>query len=649
MIFFKACLVKREYHVKGILFIVNEKKVVFYSHFFKDQKNKKYLCNYDKKHEGKCLGSLFPCLKKEENRKIQFNISNLRMVLKRLYYYRRTGIEFFTRTKSYLFNIGENNSNDKNVIFDTVSSIFDPIMNKSEDLNFQLYLTEEKIIGWIKVEYDLFDKDRKIKYDEILRSKNKDKNTVNLFYRIISRNFSEFKVIMLINLISNRSLNDLYQYPVFPVLNFYIEQKDNGSINKIKRELDKHIGFNEQVSDKAKERFDIIMDAKIAEENTLEDGEVSFYFNTNYSNLTYTTGFLLRLFPYSFMSIEMQGENFDTPNRLFYSVPKTFSNMTSQKSDLRELIPEFFYLPEMFININNINFGTLSEGKKVDDCLIPNDNKGETFEKFCIFIDEMRNDLENDKKDKDLSGWFKIIFGLNQRYENPDKKEGQYFQSTCYIDNLSEEFSKRIIDPIIIGMYEFGIIPLKTILVKNTFEHRKKDFIPTNFFNSFHQQDNLDFGIDIKNSNKKMAKEAIANLIDEIDLNDIKSCCANKFLNMIATCSFDGIISVYIKPNKLISIIKDPNGSYFDEVFLCSNPFPCIIAVKESRYLISYSISGMIIKTYSLDKKYEVFVDYVNKRITEDWHDVIVLIPEKEKEKDVKILKVPFFIELKKK
>ena len=114
---------------------------------------------------------------------------------------------------------------------------------------------------------------------------------------------------------------------------------------------------------------------------------------------------------------------------------------------------------------------------------------------------------------------------------------------------------------------------------------------------------------------------------------------------MLATCSFDGVISVYILPNKLISIIKDPKGSYFDEVFLCSNPFPCVIAVKYNRYLISYTISGMEIKTYLLDKHYTFYFDSIDKYKAKDYQDLIILMPEKkEKEKEkVTILKVPFF------
>lgn len=88
------------------------------------------------------------------------------------------------------------------------------------------------------------------------------------------------------------------------------------------------------------------------------DSENSPYFyGTHYSNPFYTTHFLVRLFPFSKMMIEMQGNKFDDPNRLFFNIFKSFNSASTQKADVRELTPEFFYLPEMFVNQNNFNFG----------------------------------------------------------------------------------------------------------------------------------------------------------------------------------------------------------------------------------------------------------------------------------------------------
>lgn len=38
---------------------------------------------------------------------------------------------------------------------------------------------------------------------------------------------------------------------------------------------------------------------------------------------------------------------------------------------LQELIPEFFYLPEMFVNTNNYNLGVMEEGTVVSDVELP--------------------------------------------------------------------------------------------------------------------------------------------------------------------------------------------------------------------------------------------------------------------------------------
>ena len=78
----------------------------------------------------------------------------------------------------------------------------------------------------------------------------------------------------------------------------------------------------------------------------------SFY-GSHYSNPTYVTHYLTRIFPFSFVSIEIQGDKFDDPNRMFISLSRTFESATTTKDDIRELIPEFYLLPEMFQNNNN--------------------------------------------------------------------------------------------------------------------------------------------------------------------------------------------------------------------------------------------------------------------------------------------------------
>ena len=54
----------------------------------------------------------------------------------------------------------------------------------------------------------------------------------------------------------------------------------------------------------------------------------------------------------------VKGGHFDHADRLFYSISKAWLSATRDNmSDVRELIPEFFYLPDFLENTNKFNFG----------------------------------------------------------------------------------------------------------------------------------------------------------------------------------------------------------------------------------------------------------------------------------------------------
>ena len=83
---------------------------------------------------------------------------------------------------------------------------------------------------------------------------------------------------------------------------------------------------------------------------SIQINQIPYYFGSHYSNPTYVSHYLTRIFPYSFVSIEIQGDKFDDPDRMFISVEKTFESACTLKDDVRELIPEFYTLPEIFQN-----------------------------------------------------------------------------------------------------------------------------------------------------------------------------------------------------------------------------------------------------------------------------------------------------------
>ena len=47
---------------------------------------------------------------------------------------------------------------------------------------------------------------------------------------------------------------------------------------------------------------------------------------------------------------------FDVPDRQFHSIPAMWQGLMDNPNDVKELIPEFFYLPEFLVNSNGLHF-----------------------------------------------------------------------------------------------------------------------------------------------------------------------------------------------------------------------------------------------------------------------------------------------------
>ena len=76
-----------------------------------------------------------------------------------------------------------------------------------------------------------------------------------------------------------------------------------------------------------------------------------------------------RYFTYA---IEMQGGYLDVADRLFSSVASAWDNVQKSSSDVKELVPEFFYLPDAFCNRSmRLPLGACQNGERVDDVVLP--------------------------------------------------------------------------------------------------------------------------------------------------------------------------------------------------------------------------------------------------------------------------------------
>ena len=80
----------------------------------------------------------------------------------------------------------------------------------------------------------------------------------------------------------------------------------------------------------------------------------------------------MRQEPFSTLFLNLQGGKFDHADRTFASVQQAWKNCQRDTSDVKELIPEFFYLPEMFVNNNQYKLGRQDDGTVVGDVQLPN-------------------------------------------------------------------------------------------------------------------------------------------------------------------------------------------------------------------------------------------------------------------------------------
>ncbi|KDO24135.1 hypothetical protein SPRG_22262 [Saprolegnia parasitica CBS 223.65] len=221
--------------------------------------------------------------------------------------------------------------------------------------------------------------------------------------RWVDRKLSNFEYLMHLNTMAGRTYNDLAQYPIFPwVLADYTSETLDLSNPATFRNLSRPIGVQN--------------DASLAffTERYNEDDMPQlppFHYGTHYSCSAFVIGFLLRLQPFTSYHKQLQGGKLDHADRLFHSIEASFRSCTTNPSDVRELIPEFYYLPEFLLNTNRIELGIKQNGDVVDNVVLPPWAHGSAHE----FIRLHRAALESDYVSAHLHEWIDLIFGYKQR------------------------------------------------------------------------------------------------------------------------------------------------------------------------------------------------------------------------------------------
>lgn len=218
---------------------------------------------------------------------------------------------------------------------------------------------------------------------------------------------SNFHYLMTVNNMAGRTFNDLTQYPVFPwVLADYTSEDLDLEDPATFRDLSKPMGA--QTASR--------VSGFVETYNALKEIEQTpFHYGTHYSSAMIVSSYLIRLPPFVQSYLMVQGDSFDHADRLFQSIPDAWLSASQKnKTDVRELIPEFFCVPEFLTNLNGYDFGKRqSTGLKVDDVKLPPWAKGDPK----IFIAKHREALESPYVSENLHRWIDLIFGCKQRGE----------------------------------------------------------------------------------------------------------------------------------------------------------------------------------------------------------------------------------------
>ncbi|KAH9153783.1 hypothetical protein AeRB84_004025 [Aphanomyces euteiches] len=234
----------------------------------------------------------------------------------------------------------------------------------------------------------------------------------------VERKISNFDYLMHLNSIAGRTYNDLAQYPIFPwVLADYESDKLDLTNPASFRNLERPIAVqSEQSFSFFTERYKVLemeYQRSLKGPRSIDDMPQlpPFHYGTHYSSSAFVIGFLIRLQPFMNYHLRLQGGKIDHADRLFHSIDAAYKSCTTNPSDVRELIPEFFYLPDFLTNSHNDPLGVKQNGDVVHHVELPPWAKNSPEE----FIRLHRLALESEYVSLNLHHWIDLIFGYKQR------------------------------------------------------------------------------------------------------------------------------------------------------------------------------------------------------------------------------------------
>jgi len=222
-----------------------------------------------------------------------------------------------------------------------------------------------------------------------------------------------------LNILSGRSFNDPTHYPVFPwVIADYVSQTLDLSNPKVYRDLSRPMAMQRGEDSK------LAMLIKRRYEQLGEAQETQFHYGVLYSSLGCVYWNLMRLAPITHSALQLGRGYLGFPERHFTSVPGMWNrNSGKSLSDIKELVPEFYYLPDFLLNLNDIPLGfNLPDGSAVHHVALPPWAKT-----AADYVSKNREALESKYVSEHINEWIDLIFGFKQRGKAAEDATNLYY------------------------------------------------------------------------------------------------------------------------------------------------------------------------------------------------------------------------------
>ncbi|CAL9245584.1 unnamed protein product [Arabidopsis halleri] len=238
---------------------------------------------------------------------------------------------------------------------------------------------------------------------------------------------SNFEYLMQLNTLAGRSYNDINQYPVFPwILCDYVSEILDLSNPFNYRDLSKvPIGaLNPERLKKFQEQYSSFEDPVIPK----------YHYGSHYSSAGAVLHYLARVEPFTTLSIQLQGRKFDRADQIFSDIAATWKGVLQDMNNVKELVPELFYLPEVLTNENLV--------ENLDSVKLP------PWAKSPIdFVHKQRMALESEHVSAHLHEWIDLIFGYKQRGKEATLANNVFFyttyEGTVDIDKITDPVQQR--------------------------------------------------------------------------------------------------------------------------------------------------------------------------------------------------------------